>query len=308
VFNPGPPIQTSNTRTGPEGANLFIFHIPNEMTNQSMYDLFFQCGVPLSVRIMVEKHNSRSKGYGFVSYDNRESAAAAISLLNGHSVHGKRLKVQHKQTMAMAGGGDPHHQGGGGGRGGGFRGGGGRGGGHRSRSSPPVEKEQSFGMTQTQPPPGGGMVPPGGMIVPGGGGPTGSTPVFYGITTDSLSHSGPHSSYQSAEGVLQTMLPPRADHPPATATPSPRRSGGGGKQGRNSKQRSSDNEPRNSPPADMATSVLPPFPPAPQDDPQDQDDDDHPPEGSSSKAGQDAQGSTFDLSQLGSELPSDHHS
>jgi len=96
--DPGPPIQTTPHKHGPDGSNLFIFHIPNEMTNQSMYELFAPLGKLLSVRIMVEKDTGRSKGYGFVSYDNPESAAAAIKALNGFAVHGKRLKVQHKQT------------------------------------------------------------------------------------------------------------------------------------------------------------------------------------------------------------------
>lgn len=46
---------------------------------------------------MVEKDTGRSRGFGFVSYDNPESAAFAIKELNGYSIGNKRLKVQHKQ-------------------------------------------------------------------------------------------------------------------------------------------------------------------------------------------------------------------
>jgi RNA recognition motif. (a.k.a. RRM, RBD, or RNP domain) len=84
--SPGPPIQTTSSNKGPDGANLFIFHIPNHYTNLDMYRLFYQYGNLLSVRIMVEKDTGRSRGFGFVSYDLPESAALAIKALNGFPV------------------------------------------------------------------------------------------------------------------------------------------------------------------------------------------------------------------------------
>jgi len=84
--SPGPPIQTTSSNKGPDGANLFIFHIPNHFTNLDMYQLFTPYGNLLSVRIMVEKNTGRSRGFGFVSYDAPESAALAIKELNGFPV------------------------------------------------------------------------------------------------------------------------------------------------------------------------------------------------------------------------------
>lgn len=81
----------------PQGSNLFVFHIPNNMTNLDMFQLFSPYGNLISVRIMVEKDTGRSRGFGFVSYDNPESAALAIKELNGYAIGNKRLKVQHKQ-------------------------------------------------------------------------------------------------------------------------------------------------------------------------------------------------------------------
>lgn len=84
--SPGPPIQTTASNKGPDGANLFIFHIPNHFTNLDMFQLFCPYGNLLSVRIMVEKDTGRSRGFGFVSYDSPESAALAIKELNGFTV------------------------------------------------------------------------------------------------------------------------------------------------------------------------------------------------------------------------------
>ncbi|KAL3935490.1 MAG: hypothetical protein SGARI_002956 [Bacillariaceae sp.] len=84
--SPGPPIQTTTSNKGPDGANLFIFHIPNHFTNVDMYQLFYPYGNLLSVRIMVEKDTGRSRGFGFVSYDSPDAAALAIKELNGYAV------------------------------------------------------------------------------------------------------------------------------------------------------------------------------------------------------------------------------
>ncbi|RHY13444.1 hypothetical protein DYB36_004457, partial [Aphanomyces astaci] len=73
----------------------------------SLMDLFnyFQTfGNVISARIMVEKESGRSRGFGFVSYDNAPSADAAIKGMNGFQVGRKRLKVQHKKEKGSGGG------------------------------------------------------------------------------------------------------------------------------------------------------------------------------------------------------------
>ena len=82
--DPGPPI--GNHLRGPEGANLFVFHIPNTMTNQALYNLFSQYGNVLSATIKTEAKTGRGRGFGFVNYDSAQSASAAIHYLNGHAV------------------------------------------------------------------------------------------------------------------------------------------------------------------------------------------------------------------------------
>ncbi|RHY27389.1 hypothetical protein DYB32_006815 [Aphanomyces invadans] len=83
----------------PPGCNLFVFHIPNDMTNQDLFNYFQSFGNVISARIMVEKETGR-----FVSYDNAPSADAAIKGMNGYQVGRKRLKVQHKKEKGSGGG------------------------------------------------------------------------------------------------------------------------------------------------------------------------------------------------------------
>lgn len=60
-------MHTTPTRdglTGPDGCNLFVFHIPNTMTNEALFRLFSKFGNVISARIMVEKATGRSRGFG----------------------------------------------------------------------------------------------------------------------------------------------------------------------------------------------------------------------------------------------------
>uniref|UniRef100_A0A7S1U8K7 RRM domain-containing protein n=1 Tax=Phaeomonas parva TaxID=124430 RepID=A0A7S1U8K7_9STRA len=103
VVDPGPPIKVRDVDRGPEGCNLFIFHVPNDLTNIALYRLFAPFGPMLSARIMVDKRTGCSRGFGFVSYENHESAANAIKCMNGFQLGHKRLKVELKKEKASRG-------------------------------------------------------------------------------------------------------------------------------------------------------------------------------------------------------------
>jgi hypothetical protein len=103
IHRPGPPIQMVPDGHGPEGCNLFIFHIPNEMTNLDLFNFFSPFGNVISARIMVDNENGRSRGFGFVSFDSPRSATDAIVHMNGLQVGNKRLKVQHKKDKGTSG-------------------------------------------------------------------------------------------------------------------------------------------------------------------------------------------------------------
>ncbi|AQK85064.1 RNA-binding protein BRN1 [Zea mays] len=89
--NPGPQIE------GPPGANLFIYHIPQEFGDHDLASAFHSFGRVLSAKVFVDKATGVSKCFGFVSYDSPASAQAAISVMNGYQLGGKKLKVQLKR-------------------------------------------------------------------------------------------------------------------------------------------------------------------------------------------------------------------
>jgi len=82
---------------GPPGANVFIFHVPNEWSQTELLHAFAPWGNIVSARVAVDKVTQRNKGYAFVSYDNIQSAAKAVQQMNGYMAGSKRLKVSIKQ-------------------------------------------------------------------------------------------------------------------------------------------------------------------------------------------------------------------
>jgi len=91
MFGAAPPT------TGPNGSNLFVFHLPATFTDSDLAASFAPFGNILSTKVFIDKSTGEMKGYGFVSYDNAESAATAIKAMDGLQVGAKRLKVQLKK-------------------------------------------------------------------------------------------------------------------------------------------------------------------------------------------------------------------
>jgi len=81
-------------REGPEGANLFIYHLPQEFLDADLMQMFTPFGNVLSAKVFIDKITKFSKCFGFVSYDNPTSAQLAITTMNGFSIGAKKLKVQ----------------------------------------------------------------------------------------------------------------------------------------------------------------------------------------------------------------------
>ncbi|XP_071113247.1 CUGBP Elav-like family member 2 isoform X15 [Haliotis cracherodii] len=82
---------------GPEGANLFIYHLPQEFSDHDLMQMFVPFGNVISAKVFIDKQTNLSKCFGFVSYDNPMSAQAAIQAMNGFQIGMKRLKVQLKR-------------------------------------------------------------------------------------------------------------------------------------------------------------------------------------------------------------------
>ena len=112
---------------------LYVGNLSYNTSEDDLKELFAAYGEPSSVRIITDRVTRRSKGFGFVEFDDDDEARAAMSALNGKEYSGRALTVNEARPQEQGSGGRGPGRGGrgpgrggfGGGRGRGFGGGGG---------------------------------------------------------------------------------------------------------------------------------------------------------------------------------------
>jgi RNA recognition motif-containing protein len=110
------------------GSKLYVGNLSYGMTEDSLAQVFAECGNVVSARIITDRETGRSKGFGFVEMGSDDEAQKAVSALNGKQIDGRPITVNEARPQEPRGQGGDRRGGGGGGYGGG---GGGRGRGPR---------------------------------------------------------------------------------------------------------------------------------------------------------------------------------
>ena len=93
---------------------LYVGNLPFSMTEEELREIFEQHGSTVSVRVITDRETGRSRGFGFVEFEDESNAEKALQALDGRDMGGRALRVNEAQDRD----GDR--------RGGGGRGGGGR--------------------------------------------------------------------------------------------------------------------------------------------------------------------------------------
>jgi len=105
------------------GMKLYVGNLSYETSEDELRDTFAAYGDVASAKIITDRDTGRSKGFGFIEFNDDDAAKKAMSALNGSDLRGRALTVNEARPQAERPRGG---MGGGGGReraGGGYRGG-----------------------------------------------------------------------------------------------------------------------------------------------------------------------------------------
>lgn len=73
--------------------NLFIGSLAYATTDDSLRAFFEQVGPVASARVITDRESGRSKGFGFVEFENDDDNQKAVDQLNGKELDGRTISV-----------------------------------------------------------------------------------------------------------------------------------------------------------------------------------------------------------------------
>jgi len=85
--------------------NIYVGNLSYEMNEEDLQTAFSEFGEVVSVKIIKDQYNGRSKGFGFVEMPDRIEANAAIEGLNSKEFKGRSIKVNKAKSRSNRSGG-----------------------------------------------------------------------------------------------------------------------------------------------------------------------------------------------------------
>ena len=74
-------------------SKLFVGNLSNDTSAEELRTLFGEVGIVESCQLITDRDTGRSKGFGFIEMDSKDTADAAKEKFNGQDLHGRALKV-----------------------------------------------------------------------------------------------------------------------------------------------------------------------------------------------------------------------
>ncbi len=75
------------------GSKLFVGSLPYSVNDQQLAEIFAEAGTVVSARVIINREDNRSKGFGFVEMSTEEEAKKAIDTINGKEIEGRTITV-----------------------------------------------------------------------------------------------------------------------------------------------------------------------------------------------------------------------
>ena len=82
---------------------LYVGSISFQMQNEDLEKEFGTFGKVTSARVVTDRSSGRSRGFGFVTFENKEDAEKAVKEMNEKEVMGRRIKVDFSQEKPYRG-------------------------------------------------------------------------------------------------------------------------------------------------------------------------------------------------------------
>lgn len=78
---------------------LFVGSLPWAVDDQALEDLFKDFGSVASAKVIMDRETGRSKGFGFVEFEDDDAAKAAIDKLNNSDIQGRTIVVSEARPL-----------------------------------------------------------------------------------------------------------------------------------------------------------------------------------------------------------------
>ena len=73
--------------------NLYVGNLPFKISEEELKSIFSEYGNLRRAIIVMNNETGRSRGFGFVEFDNKDDGEKAISGLNGKEIQGRSIIV-----------------------------------------------------------------------------------------------------------------------------------------------------------------------------------------------------------------------
>jgi RNA recognition motif-containing protein len=80
-------------------SKVYVGNLPFSVGFEELKELFSSCGEVTEATVIANKYTGRSKGFGFVTFANKEAADKAIAEMNDKDVKGRKISVKPAKPM-----------------------------------------------------------------------------------------------------------------------------------------------------------------------------------------------------------------
>ncbi|MGB5812585.1 MAG: RNA-binding protein [Polyangiales bacterium] len=72
---------------------LFVGGLSWNTDSSQLQEAFEACGAVAEAKVITDRESGRSRGFGFVTYEDEQSAQRAVEELNGSTLDGRTIRV-----------------------------------------------------------------------------------------------------------------------------------------------------------------------------------------------------------------------